>query len=903
MTWASILSTGTGKIVGFRLTIEGWPDVWVSHPDITYADNKDGRNVYNGLLTEGLGFSEELNLHEARTIVRGFTAKVRSTTTDDKATASFSTYNRPVSFLQAALTDTGTTISASPTLSNSTTYHIGTEAIAVGTYPTITRKKWNTHAQGHPGGATGLYGESVQMPIYDKPPTMDGRRANLFVYAEGDDMDGDGTIVFRGIVQNPPTLESDGLTWSIRVNPITDLLAQHIAAQDLRANLYGIYHHKRCQLSIQCHYNGADSDMYYVTGLHDNLNDLIAAVNDKIDTMLSDMTATNVTSLVVAPSSDQRRMFLRLRTAATAPTFTCHITSPLIGTAWGVEWHAANPTTDGLGPVRLFNALSTSSDYAVEFGREAPSAGLNMKFISAASDQMACLGESFSPYYDTADTNTIWRIHLDKDLSDQVAAGTFIHVAGVEGFEEGVGRTGSLSATTGGEFRFEVSAQGTTPAGNTYYVDIVPPPGTGLHGIGFLSGAAEITPLRDYGEGDVTDFKTGITTESVDANWGDTPFITQGATDPYGDFATWALDSVASGWLLDRRKYVFSTSKSLGEILREELKLQAHYLYLDDDFRMQIRRYPAVGANMTSDVTIGTSATITPDGKRGMWPGWAPQADGLINEIEIKTGYNAITDDFEGRPFVVRDVYSIAEHKSRGKGKMTIAPYSETDGVPEWDDIYPITVAIMGVMARDYIQVDVEVPLSLFGVKVGDVVLFTNPQVPNGTGGRGMTSKRAIIWRRQWNLDPRRAGGKLRLYIPTHLEGGYTPSGYVTGQTDNGSDNWDVVMSSANNINIAWSENGDGKVTDHFAAGDYIEVLKYGDSSETRVTGTIDSVDGDNDTVVVSLDSTWTPGSDTWVLEWRKDTGSTATTRQQGYTYTADGNVALVNGNAAWRFV
>lgn len=908
MTWAEITSRGWGKIVGYRLTIEGWPDVWVSDPLITYTTNLDGRTVRTGLKTEGLGFSEQLNLQEARTIVRGFTAKIVSTDQNDHATSSFSTFNRPVAYLEAELSDTATTINTGPNLSNSTYYHIGTETILVGTYPTISRKHWNTHAQKHPGSATGLYGDPALMPVYDKPPTMEGRRANLFVYAEGDSMTGDGTIVFRGIVSKPPTLDSDGLTWSIQVNPITDLLGQHIAAQNLDAKLYGIYHHNACPFYMRLQYDATASAHVGIVGLYDDLDSLIAAVNDQIATQLTNITATGVDSLVMEKvGQNGERLIMRLQTNATACNFAIDIGSPLVGFCSTTHWYKPDPTKPGFPDQQgvWWDSIATNTEYIAVFGPESPDGSYCPFPETPVGNQMTCLGEPGHAFAVAGNNASPWRVYVDKDLSDQVAAGTYVHIDGIEGFAAGAGRTGGHLASEGGAGDFEVSGQGTDV--NAYYIDFVPRStrSAGLSpGVGFLNGETRFVSLRDYGEGDITAFRTGITTESVDANWGDTPFITAGATAPYGDLATWDPDeTVSSDPTLWNREYVFAFSKSVGEILREECKMIAHHLYLDADFRIALRRFPAIGANMTSDTTIDTGDIVTPDGKRGMWPGWTPQRDGLVNEVTIQEGYDPVEDDWKGRKYVIRDVTSISEHKSRGKGKLEVKPYSQSESPIFPETATRIGEALMSVLARDYIQVTVRVPLSMFGLLVGDVVLFTCPQVPNGSGARGMTNQRAVVWGRRWNLDPTNAFGELTLYVPTQLEGGYCPSGYITSQVNDSGDTWTITCLSSNDQNLAWSENGDGKITDHFAAGDYVEVMKLGDSGETRVTGTVDSVDGDNDAVTVSFDSTWTPGSDQWVLEFRKDTGSTATARQQGYTYTADSNFELVNGTAAWRYV
>ena len=129
MTWASIVSTGRGKVVGFRLCVEGWPEVWVSNKLITCTSGLDGRTVRVGLLSTGLGFSERLSMHEARTLVRGFTASVASVDRDDNATASFSQYVRPVAYLSASISDTATSLTASSSLTSGTYYHLGTETI------------------------------------------------------------------------------------------------------------------------------------------------------------------------------------------------------------------------------------------------------------------------------------------------------------------------------------------------------------------------------------------------------------------------------------------------------------------------------------------------------------------------------------------------------------------------------------------------------------------------------------------------------------------------------------------------------------------------------------------------------------------------------------------------------
>lgn len=904
MTWASITSTGTGKVVGFRLCIEGWPEVWVSNPAITYATNKDTRSVRTGLLAEGLGFSERLNLQEARTIARGFTAKIVSTDGYDRATASFSTRASVVALLSSTISESATSLSCSAALTSGTYYHLGTETIkatSTGTSPSIERQKWNTHAQKQIAGVTAAYGDVFFTPIYDRPTTMEGRRANLFVYGEGDTLAGDGTLVFRGLVSRPPRLDSDGMTWLITVDPITHVLNQNVANTGFDARIYGIYHHKAAPVYMQCNYNGTQSSVYTVTGLHDNLGALIVAVNAQIATMLASIPATNVSSLVLDQVGGT--LLLRMKTAATAPTqFTCVLGSPLLGFANAtIGWGLPGVQPGSVSSTYIAStALTTSTEYVVPLGPSTPD-GSYCPFAEVVTDQMSCLGEPTGLRYTlSSDTASPWRIYVDKDLTGFISAGEFIYLEGLQGFQAGQTPQGSMFETESGSRILEVSA--ISAAGTTCIIDFVPLSGNshGARDGAFCTYDTTATGIRDYGFGDVSDLRDSICTQSIDGNYGDTPFITAAGTDPLGDMAAWVPgDIVASDPGLSSRQYQFATAKGVGEILREELKLIAHYMYLDANFRIAIRPFPAITQTLTSDVTITATNVVTPDGKHGMWPGWEVQRDGLVNEILVQQVYDPIEDEWTGKTYTFRELKSITEHKSRGKGRLEIKPFSRAWVTPDTAKV--AATAIFGVLSKDYVLVTVEVPYTLFSTLVGDVVKLTHALIPAGDGTRGISGKRAIVFERRWNFT--RPTGTFVLYVPIYDEPAYTPSAYVTAQVNNGSNNWTITASSANTYNIIWSQEGDGLVLSHFQATDNVEVIRYGDSGETRVAGTVASVDQDNDQIVVDFAATWTPSTHTWLLEWPKDTGSTATARQLTYCYVADGNVQLTSGDTGWRFV
>lgn len=889
MTWATILSTGSGRIVGYRLMIEGVQACWVTHPEITFQTNRDNRTVYNGLLSEGLGFTERLNAQECMTHVTGFTAKIRSTDSADSATGILSRDVSPVAYLNSDLTAAGTTISTSPALSNDTYYHLGSETIKVGTYPTIARQKWHTQAQAH---NVTVFGDTNPYPIYAYPPTLEGRRCVLYVYGEGDSLIGDGTVLFRGIVTRPPSLGGDGLTWSIQVGPRHALLAQNVAGSNNQAKLYGIYHHNACPFFIRMNYNGTLGNEYYVTGLHDTMQSLIDDINTELETARAAIPATNISYVRLAQDFDGALRIV-IKTAGAASDFILFAGSPLLGyiNDTDANWFdaAGNAVNwENIAINTVYSKALEPREFVTTESVGLPSTALGI--VPNHPFSMPALANAFS---DPSAAEDPWSLYLDKDLG--TLTGEYVHISGTN-IEDGI---------------FEVALSDTDPYdfGNVYRVDLVPvkAPGHAFF-MGFLGSEVTVTHLRDYGTGDVADFITTIVTNAaLYANNGDAPFLCDD-TNSVGDVTTWTIaDTGGFHAALSARRYRFVKSKSLQEVLSEELKLIGHFLYLDSVGRMVIRALPSVTQQMVASTTLDASNIITPPS--GAWPGWEAQRDGIVNHVEIQGGYNPVEDEWTGELFQIRALASIAEHKTRGKGKITVKPYSgDFSGIDNTTAIH-IAEMLMQFLGRDYAIVTVRVPLTLFSLLIGDVVKLTHRLIPNGSGGRSVTTKRAIVVEKKWKLDPADPEGTLSLYIPRGDDGGYTPTGHITSQTNPSGNNWNITLLHTNAFNQALSQTGSGVVAEHFAASDYIEVVNMGgsgggevtgDAGETTVTGTVTSSSGN--VVVVALDSTWTPGTDTWWLKWRKDTGATATAHQVAFTYVGDTTLLLTNGNPARRF-
>ena len=152
MTWLDIKTHGSGSL-RFGLLIEGWPDFWVTDPSITYSPN--GQTVRVGLSTEGIVMQDRVIMHEARCEQSPITFKIRApewqqetaSSWGDHATSSFT--NRPQAVRQvdpAAFTSFDEDDTSMPalegggSLTSSTVYWVGSEAILVGTWPAITQR-------------------------------------------------------------------------------------------------------------------------------------------------------------------------------------------------------------------------------------------------------------------------------------------------------------------------------------------------------------------------------------------------------------------------------------------------------------------------------------------------------------------------------------------------------------------------------------------------------------------------------------------------------------------------------------------------------------------------------------------------------------------------------------------
>jgi hypothetical protein len=351
-----------------------------------------------------------------------------------------------------------------------------------------------------------------------------------------------------------------------------------------------------------------------------------------------------------------------------------------------------------------------------------------------------------------------------------------------------------------------------------------------------------------------------------------------------------------------QRTYAFTKPLSVEQILVPELQLAAHFMRIEADGRIGLQpiSIPTEG-RATASIDHGT--VLTPP--TGQWPGCEPQKDGFYSSLSLQQKYDPLEDSWLDEPVTVQLADVVATHKNRGKGRLEIKTYSTPVTAPTPEALAGAASAILRLAAVDYMSITVQVPWTMFGTLCGDFVTLTHRLVPEGDGTRGVQDRTCFVVQRSWNLDPAvQRQGTFVLWMPVRPVAGYSHSGIVTGQTG-ATDTWVLTMDSANAENVflatvlSIAESGD--VASAFRAGDFVRVVQLDTATPTEVTGVVTAQAGD--TVSVSFDATWTPGSDTWALIAQADDGSTATATQRKYAYVAGADLLRPDGGFARRLV
>jgi len=906
MSIAKVTEQGFGTL-RFRLVIEGCPYQFVSHPSVPDPSDLDGRTLLPGLQLDGLVLSDHVIMRDARVDARGITFRISPPfehTSEDSLDPLLETFSLIPEEIGEVIVDmesesTELELDGGGAIDVGTILHIGTEAVRVTAWDdigTIERHIWDTQPQKH--NITHV-DRTRAVRVYDHPSTLENRRAYLYWYGHEDT--GDGEQIWVGQVARPPKLDTrDGVSWLVETHPVTQPLRQSLAGGIQESSIIGIYHHALCAVHFKFRYNDQTFGPFYYSNFDIDEVTLLANLNTFIADELAAATViepllAEIDHITLVP--DDNGLYLELfANNPLEPFFTIEFGSPLLGYAVDVagrgDW--LDVSSGNARPGSLSEGLTsgtwtlplgpTASDDQWQHGGPAyalgdAAAGINLGVMTDNIRGISCVNPDPQAIIDWPP----WRVWMDQSLEGARA----VRISNFQ-FRWGL----SLAASF-----FVTLVDQEVVDGTTYDFIELAPDDLVFQGLLSSDPAPELLIQRSYGEGTVADLVQEIKNESVNANDGDTPWITD------AELSDWEIGGAVQE--LAFRRYIFTREKAVEDVLREELKFSAHMMRIESDGRIGIipLPLPTEATVVLSTHEIDTTSITTP--RSQMLPRFEPQRDGVLTTVTIQHRYDPVEDEWSDEPETFQDADVIATHKGRGQSQMEIKPFSRPashawnppgKGVNTTEDIARRYLALLG---RDYVVITVRVTLEHFAVLCGDVVKLTHSLIPGGDGTRGIVSRACICVGRTWELDPSAPGdvgpGTLELWSPATPIAGYAASGSVTDQTDLGGDEWQLEFDTADALNILLSGNLDGQVLDHFEVGDFIRLVDRDDATSPEVTGVITALDAEAGTATVQLDDTWTPAAATF-MEFQADAGSTGTTAQRRYAYVANGDGNIPGG-------
>jgi hypothetical protein len=310
------------------------------------------------------------------------------------------------------------------------------------------------------------------------------------------------------------------------------------------------------------------------------------------------------------------------------------------------------------------------------------------------------------------------------------------------------------------------------------------------------------------------------------------------------------------------REWSLGTSVEVGELLSHEWRLQGVFPVIESDGSIGIRELKLPNVT-TADATVIDEEIVS--------AGWSSLARGnqAINRVELKTGYDAREDEWTGTTYNPTDmsVYGF-DHIDR---PLTIEPRSSSphEARVTPDEIANIAIPVLTLFGSPHAFVDVNVSWKLFGVLLGETVLFSAEHLPDfATGLRPIADMVGTVVGRRWQLGE--AHGRLRIYLSFLNIAGYSPTARVLSRSAVSGNTWDVTVNHTMYAPLSPAGSVEANTDTFFAVGDKVRVVKFDNETSAQVAGTVSAINTTTHVIRVAFDAVWTIGSDTWELMFAK---------------------------------
>lgn len=894
MSWSNVVATGTGKIA-FRLVIAGHPIEFVTTPRLEGAGS-DGRTRKAGLNVRDIQWGESLDLAQVKLTQQGFTANV---VCDYENTISDSFFKYPsrtlTNYIKSTISSTDTVISV---LRNSTLagayIYVGQECMYVdsvnyatpGAYTvTVTRGVRQTVPMAY------YVTDDIMTPeITSARYSVEG--ITCYLYAYGDTETGNGTLTWTGLVSMQPGLRNLS-TIDIPIDGVSKLFDQTLSS-DLNKpfSLRGITYEdwNIPVITITRHstaaYSAAVTTDSIVIGPHtsglvgffETQQDWCNALNAAIvlqtagwgaNKLNDHTTGTGPFVAAVVGESDDDSWRLIYKTAAGTAYWHTITVEPAYGFASGAatsidlchgstKWFIdsiTNIAKQTLAVSTLYRVTNQNDRPSVYGGLDGGISQWTTSMPSAGSVPRGWIGGPIA-------RGTILANKLYPNITSLLTTVDQVQIDWPD-----------FNGQPANSIPYNIMSSSISPTYNV--LEFLSTTGPNLFRKYTSTGLPEITVSRQYASGsNFGVFLDNLISGSAEgANAGRQPMLTTQHIDIVPLMA--AISTVAEPFeWLNNRDYYGNSDVSLSKLVVEELKLLGMIPTITAQGKYSLIDLQLPTSTETTSLSIDASSHLS----LNSLPGFESNPWGLVNKIEMKTGWNPTTGQHTGDIFKFNDINAILRHAV--PSVMKIEPRSSA---ARGDNSIPIEdVIILGkkwtsVVGNAYSVIAIKTPLTAINTVIGSIVNLSISNIPDQSdGGRGVTNMAGLIIGR--TVKPSEACVELKLLISSNKTTGYAPSSDIDTITSAGAGNYNVYL-------LSPQISGYASITD-WVVGDKVRIISWNSDTVYEESATIQSITAGSYLAVVSCgtDLTTLPG----LLTMEYDVASLASTSQTDYCYIAD---------------
>lgn len=873
MTLARTIATGRGKLRA-RLEIEGWPIQLVTHRAMEQT-LADGRQRVDGLKFGGMKLAARFNLPTGKIEAEGFRVQVEDAAPSAPAIRGLRRKPSVRTYLSEYVSASATTIPVFSTarFPSSGVIHINTEAIRYAgktatSFTGCIRGSWNTAAQAHfaPGTSASVSPEAEEggigyPPVTDVPAGLEGRRAWLYLYGDGDRVDLDGAQRWQGVCRTAPRFE--GRKASFSIEPPTAILEQQVGGDVATpVGIRGIYYPWSAPFLLQLTRGATgergtalastESVLVRVIGFYETQEAFAAAVSSAVATATAAWSA-DVT--VRATSSGFELVYL---TASSSP-----------------RWIEVNSATSSVvGDAIRAIALDLGVDRPLQARWRQESTDLEVEVVSTSTRYVYSFGSPVPRAYFGRDTPWVRRGLADATGAATAPAGR-VYLGGLFvpttemllGDPESARLTRITSVGTASERWVNLGEQ------PTFYV---------------FDGSTRWRAGRLLARGNVGALVEALVSASPGlANSGAMPLVRAGDIDvTSADIDAGIITPAVS----DRAFLALGQDATIGDVMGPELVAAGMHWTLSTSGQLQVRR-----ARLAAETEAGVFVLdVDPSRDGGRTPvGGMPTLEeaaiwGFISDVAYLTGYDPFEDEHTGpevrfvnvsarAPNRLAKTLEIAQTSVPGVRVTWGGPQPGLAGEPTQEQIATFAKFWGGLLGGSYDVVSMRVPGTLFDARLGDAVQVSSRYLVGDDGELGVSGKLGILIGFSWDLDS--LSGTIELLCHSRPIGGYAPEFLLTAQTNTSGNTWALTLDVA-------AETGQALST-WYRAGDLLQVVEYDSSSPETYPCTVVSVTDDTSTVTVTFDAAWDPKSVQWTIRPRASDEQSADGNQGRFVYVA----------------